>query len=225
MPTKKRLGGKVSYKKRALDTSGLGYQRAKEIESNKAQQATNEKMNRALDAILRKENIKKPTMQEKQEAQKKLMDDTAQNIITNQRNDLMQASKDLLNQMNQPKPRKPRIPKASIKQSVLLNSPATFKSEPLPSALLPPTTKPEGIVKSTVKKFELDTPKKKNNTKGFIQKHYSTVYPDMYAPRLNANQQNSVMLSPLSVPSMPQITSKRTIPLRSQSTLDLPGHF
>lgn len=223
MPTKKKLGGKVSIKKKPLDTSGLGYQRAKEIESIKAQQATSEKLNRALDAILRKENIKKPSMQEKQEAYKKLMDDTTNNIIASQKNELMKASQDLLTELNKPKPRKPRIPKASIQQKVLLNSPTTFKSEALPDALLPPTTQPEGIVKSTIKKFEgrqrLATPKKIKITKSSI------IYPDEYAPRLNANQQNNMLLSPSSVPSMPQIMSKSTIPLRSKTTLDLGGYF
>lgn len=213
MPTKKKqkLGGKVSIKRRALDTSGLGFQRAKEIESIKAQQAKDEKLNRALDAILRKESITKPSQQEKQEAYQKLMTDTANNIIANQKNELLRVSTDLLSEINKPKPRKPRVPRTTIKQKVLLNSPATFKSEALPPALLPPTTYPDyvGDIKSIVKQGTQKL------------KVYEDLTADNLAPRLSKKQKQTTFLSPSTPMSMPQIMSTKQG--KSKTTLDLRG--
>jgi hypothetical protein len=211
MPTKKKLGGKISYKRISLDTSGLGYQRAKEIESIKAQQASDEKLNRALDAILRKENITKPSMQEKQEAYKKLMDDTANKIITSQKNDLLRVSTDLLSDINKPKLRKPRVPRTTIKDKVLLNSPATFKSEALPPAILPPTTYPDyvGDIKNIVKQ----------GTKKL--KVYEDLTADNLAPRLSKPEYSTIILSPSTPMSMPQVMSSKQ--RKSKTTLDLRG--
>lgn len=211
--TKKKLGGKVSYpKNRPLSTSGLGYQRAKEIESIQAQQAKDEKLNRALDAILRKESITKPSQQEKQQAYKQLMDDTANNIIANQKNEMLRVSTNLLSEINKPKPRKPRVQSSSIKQKVLLNSPATFKSEALPPALVPPTTYPNyvGDIKNIMR---LGTQLRKN--------YEGSLDADSLAPRGSKKQNQTTYLSPSTPMSMPQImpTKQR----QSKTTLDLGG--
>lgn len=209
-PKKKKIGSKVSYKRKALDTSGLGFQRAKEIETIKAQQVKDEKLNRALDAILRQENIKKPSLQEKQEAMKKLMDDTANNIIAKQKNELLRVSTNMLTDINKPKPRKPRVPRASIKQKVLLNSPATFKSEPLPNALLPPTTYPDyvGDIKNIVHQGKQKL------------KVYEDLTAENLAPRRTIPEYFTTFLSPTTPMSMPQVMpSKR----KSKTTLDLRG--
>jgi hypothetical protein len=206
MPTKKKLGGKVSYKKRTLDTSGLGYQRAKEIESMKAQQATDEKLNRALDAILRKENIKKPTMQEKQEAYKKLMDDTTNKIITNQNNQLMSVAKSMMQSSATPKPKTSRVPIASIKKKVALNSPTPFKSEPLPQALLPPTTYSDyvGDIKSIMKQGTQ-----------MLNAYEEGLDTNNLAPQAKKKQVTTI-ISPSTPPSMPQVMQS------SATSLDKP---
>lgn len=211
MPTKKKLGGKVPIKRRTLDTSGLGYQRAKDIESMKAQQAKDEKLNRALDAILRKESIAKPSQQEKQEAYKKLLTDTANEITTKQKNDLLSVASDLLTDIKKPKPRKPRVPSSNIRQKVLLNSPATFKSEALPPALLPPTTYPDyvGDIKSIVKQGTQKL------------KVYEDLTADNLAPRLSKKQNQTTFLSPSTPMSMPQIVPTKQ--RQSKTTLDLRG--
>ena len=217
MPTKKRLGGQIKVKSQPLDASGLGYQRYKEIEATKSKQAKDEKMERVLDAILRNENITRPTQQQKLEAKKKLFDDASQQIVDKQREQLMNVANNMMTQMNAPKPRKPTVPRTTIKSKVALNTPSTsmFTSEPLPSALLPPTTTPDGIVKSAEKKIE-----KKNKV---MLKADSIIYPNVYAPQLSATKQKQIMLSPSTPASMKQVVSSTKVP--AKTTLDLRGYF
>lgn len=199
MPAKKKIGAKIRVKLQPLDTTGLGYQRAKQIADNKAEQANKERLNRAIDVILRKENIKSPTIQEKEEARQKLMDDMASKIATQQKNDLLNVATTLLGA------KKPRVaskqwgaPKVStIRQKAKLNSKTPFESETLPPALLPPTTYPDymGDIRNTIKQGSQ-----------MLQEYNAKLDAEAYAPKAKTKQTKiKVFMSPSTPASMPQV--------------------
>ena len=154
----------IRVKQKDLDyKSGLGYQRFKEIEENKKALENQQKLNKAVDYILSKQGIKKPTTAEKHEAMRKVFDKSAKELKQRQNMQMQKVSRKMDKQMklitsmyakNKLDELKPRIKESSVKQMASLASPIKSGESTLPKAILPPTTTPKGIVKNTVNEME-----------------------------------------------------------------------
>lgn len=154
----------IRVKQKDLDyKSGLGYQRFKEIEENKQALENQQKLNKAVDYILSKQGIKKPTIVEKHEAMRKVFDKSAKELKQRQNMQMQKVSRKMDKQMklitsmyakNKLDDLKPKIKESSIKQMASLASPVQSGESTLPKALLPPTSIPKGIEKNTMTDME-----------------------------------------------------------------------
>jgi hypothetical protein len=154
----------IRVKQKDLDyKSGLGYQRFKEIEENKKALENQQKLNKAVDYILSKQGIKKPTIVEKHEAMRKVFDKSAKELKQRQNMQMQKVSRKMDKQMklitsmyarNKLNELKPKIKESSVKQMASLASPMQSGEATLPKAILPPTTIPYGIVQNRVSEME-----------------------------------------------------------------------